>query len=81
MDVDEEIKTDKEPVVIVMKSISRSVVDRIEKKKKEKYVPPNSLMKDFVTKKDKTPKGKYVTKRRKVGSKDVKKKSLNRKLV
>lgn len=47
----------------MIKSKVRSVVDRVKEKKKEKDVLPKLPMKDIVTKKDKTPKGKYVTRR------------------
>lgn len=81
VDVDEKTKADEEPVVTMMKSIARYVADRVKEKKKEKDVNPKSSMKDIVTKKEKTPKGKSVIKRRKVESKPVEKKSLKGNLV
>ncbi|XP_058747186.1 uncharacterized protein LOC131620197 [Vicia villosa] len=70
VDVDEEIETDEEHVVTVMKSMSSG-------ERCTSQIP----MKDNVTKKQKTPKGKFVTKIRMVESKVVEKKSLQRNLV
>lgn len=81
VDVDEDTKTSEKPVINAMKGITRSIYYRVKEKKKEKDVPPKFPMKDTVNKKENTPKGKYVTKRRKVESKVVEKKSLNRNLV
>lgn len=36
MFVDEETEIDEEPVIIMMKSITRSIVDRVKEKKNEK---------------------------------------------
>lgn len=76
VDMDEETEPDEEPIINVMKNISRFISHRVQDKNKEKYVPHKLPMKDIVTKKDKNPKGNFVTKRRKVESKFFEKKSL-----
>lgn len=81
VDMGEETKTDEETVITVMKSIARSFADKVKEKMKEKYVPPKISMKNTEIVKEKNSKGKYVTKRRKVESKLVEKKSLKRKFV
>lgn len=46
VNIDEETETDEEPVVIVMRSISRFVADRVKDKKKQKIVTPKSAKKN-----------------------------------
>lgn len=66
MGVDEETETDEEPVVIVMKSITRSVADRVKEKKKEKDVPHKTSIKNTESMSKKTPQRTYVGTKRKV---------------
>lgn len=63
-----------------MKSISRSVSDRVKEKKKEKGVPPKTSMKKIEIVKKKTIQENPLNKKTKVEEKNDKKKPLNRKL-
>lgn len=81
MDMDEDIETYEEPDIVVMKSINRSLVDRVKEKKRQKDVTTKSSMKNTEVVKEKTPQEKSVSKKREVKEKTAEKKSLVRKLV
>lgn len=81
VDVDEETEIAEELVIIVVKSIVRYVDDRVKYKKKEKYIPLKTSMKNTGIVNKKTPQEKHVNKKRKVEEKTAEKKSLKRKLV
>lgn len=81
VDEDEEIESDKAPIVTIMNSIAHIVVDNVKEKRKKKNAPPKSSMKDTEIGKEKTPKEKSRKKKRKVEGKVVERKSLKRKLV
>lgn len=79
MEVDEKTENGEETNLIVMKSITRYIADRVKEKKNHKDVTPKSSMKNTEVVKEKNPQEKFVRKKRKVEEKISEKKSLKEK--
>lgn len=80
VNIDEETEIDEEPIVIVMRSIVKFVLDRVKNKKKQKTVTPKSTTKITEMEKKKSLKEKPM-KKRKVERKVIEKKFLKRKII
>lgn len=79
VEVDEKTENGEETNLIVMKSITRYVADRVKEKKNHKYVTPKSSMKNTEVVKENNPQEKFVRKKRKVEEKTYEKKPLKEK--
>lgn len=81
VNIDEETETDEEPEVIVMRSIAKSVSDRVKDKKKLKVVTPKYKMRNAEKVKHKYHIKRPLKKKKKFEEKVDEKKSLKIKLV